>query len=317
MKSAFCIAFLLSLSVCTAHAMQEQPIIMEALTPPPDLMPPEAKELIEILNNPDKHEQPDHISIIGNSGSGKTTICEQIIAEIGATPMFCDGYDLVNGYAECSDKSEIEITVLQSLVMPTIQAAQQQQKSRAVLVISNFQALYNKQSREPIRHLLTALNPANYADLKPALLIINESLPLNNNPQFELPPAEGKNIIHITPPNLAQREQFIRYLVEQYNYPCDNAVQQQLAQTTEGKSLMTIAFFLSRTCPKDMPEDDLGLINEYSLPASRQSSPPGPLSRAQFQEPGESTRIVPPPTTSPEPDESCCNCSTIFSLTGD
>lgn len=334
MKSVFCIAFLLSLSGCITHAMQEQPIIMEATTPPPDLMPSEARAIIKILNNPDKYEQPDHISIIGKPGSGKTTICKRIIAEINASPMFCDGYDLIESYSSCTDEKTIRESIKNHLIAPSIQEALQNQRSRAVLVIQRFELLYCNQSQRHINYILKGLNPSNYADLKPPLLIINESEPLKN--PSKLPPVKGANIIHIAPPDLTTRKQFIRYLVAQHNYACNEETQEAMAQTTHGKSLSAIAGFLAHQChinrindeddqecktsrcnaPKGKAPLEAPAQQDAGNEITTTTSPASSLSKAEFERQRlkekmerlkETTKLVPPrPEGLDEPSTPCC-----------
>jgi hypothetical protein len=243
MKFMLCITILFSLSPAIAMAMKEAPIDMEAATPQPDLTPPEALEIIKILNNPDKYEQPDHIAIIGDHGSGKTTLGARIIKDIDASYRRHHMHKLLRYYQRFTDEKELKNNVILSLINPTIETAIKEGKSKAVLLLENFHMLYINQHKKPFKYLLNALNPSNYVDLRPPLLLINVSLPFSNNPK--LPPIEGANIIRVQPPNLIARKQLIQYWVEQNNYVCDEASQFALAEITKGKSIATIAVFLA------------------------------------------------------------------------
>jgi len=300
--------------------MEEQPIIMQTATPRPDLMPEQAFKIIEKLKDPDKRKHPDHIAIIGESGSGRSTICSRIINEIDAIPLVCDGYELTKCYGACNDQQVIKKSVLEDLILPTIAEAQQAGKSRAVLIIPAFELLYHNQNKDPlnqnkdnpIRYLLRVLNPANFTHLKPPLLIINEFLPLKI--PLKAKPVEGENIIHIEPPSLEQRRLLIRYWVERNQYICDQTTQENLVRNTDGQSITTISLILRNVClqkarEKQQQQASSSSSNDTdSEPVTIKLSAPSTDVLSEADKVTEATRLVPPILISVEASSKCYSC---------
>jgi hypothetical protein len=310
MKSHPFLTILSMLITSMACAMHNQP---------PDLMPEQALKIIKMLKSSDKTQHPDLIAIIGESGSGKSTICARIIQEIDAAPLLCDGYHLTKSYGACDDPQAIRKSVLEDLILPTIAEAQQAGKSRAVFIIPAFELLYHNQNKDPrnqnkdnpIRCLLRALNPANFTNLELPLLIITETLPLKIPPKAD--PVEGENVIHIQPPTLEQRRMLIQYWIKQRQYVCDQTTQEEIAVSTEGKTITTIACFLSSRCNikarQSANDDD---TESDPRPSSRiiirPALPSSSLSKTEFEKMRKTNRLLAGVPVSPPPEEEtkCC-----------
>lgn len=318
MKSALWITLLLSLYPGITQAMEEQPITMEATNPPPDLMPTQALRIIKMLQSTDKSQHPDHITIIGEAGSGKSTISARIMREIDGAGFSCDGYDLRKSYGKCHDEQAIRKSVLEDLILPTVAEAKKEGKSRAVFIIPAFEVLYNNQSN-PIRYVLKALNPANFTNLERPLLIINETLPLKNH--RGLPPVEGDNVIHIAPPMLQQREKLIQYWVNRYHYPCNDDMQYKLAMETPGKSISMLQLYLRNACAREIqkqkgsPSKGTLLEDDHIIGSTDAPLPSSTnlLSKEEFTKLTEATRLKPPTLTSPPPDQESTKCCCLIS----
>jgi GTPase SAR1 family protein len=336
MKSTFCLTLVLLLSVDIAYAMDQETAIFRPIAEPlkPDLMPAAGKEIIKILNRPKKYEQPDHITIIGAPGSGKTTIIERIIKSIDGTYVSCDAMTILMrlGHTLNIDESKLNKFIFKEIINPTFTAAEQEGKPKAVLVLQNFQELYNNQHKRLNRLILKALNPSDYAGHRPPLLIINESLPLKQH--FRLPPIEGENIIRITPPDLPARTQLIRYLVWQRNYICDTQTQEELIQKTKGQSLAMITLFVNNHQQKAMAQahkphldqdTDESITPRIKPSSSKPSSTPvsfaarnttvseilPELSKDEFEKMKNATRTIELPQDVDIEESSWCCCTIV------
>lgn len=204
----------------------------------PDLTPAAAHEIIEILNHPEKYEQPDHVLVIGNPGSGKSTVCNKIIHSIEGSHLPCNAQDLINYCTKLTDEQQIMQMIWQYVVHPTIASAQEHKKNRAILLLDNFHLLYIHRHTPQVKCILKTLDPTQYKDIKPSFFIISESLPLDND-------IKGSNVIEIKPHDLATRKNLIRYLLKQRHlYEYDTETIECLAQETENKSITTIKAIL-------------------------------------------------------------------------
>lgn len=231
------LALLFLLPAYLSHAM----IHNGEMIPPLDLMPAAARENIEILNHPDKYEQPDHILVMGKPGNGKSTVCYQIIKSVNAYHLVCNAQDLFTYYTTSrSNEDKIAQEIEQYVINPIITEAQKKNKARAILLLENFHVLYRNRNTKQIRSVLKALEPTQYAARRPSFLIIAESLPLAQNMQ-------GTNIIRIEPPDLPTRRKLLYYFAVSYRYTCDPEVLEHLAQETENRSIITIKAALQQS----------------------------------------------------------------------